>query len=154
MEVWRSAHLTTLASRWRADSHADLFEVEHLVARHHSGSCRIVWTLMPARYLAKAHRHLAVVHLCLVCMRNTMSRPSNGVTLRRCLISASYRIIQTGPQHDQPHAKSVSGHKPSFPQINLFGLLRRASFCIHVRRVDVDVVHLNKCRHRINTMRK
>ena len=36
----------------------DLFTVEHLVARHHSGSCRTVWTLMPARYLAKARRHL------------------------------------------------------------------------------------------------
>ena len=36
------------ASRWRADNHDDLFTVEHLVARHHSGSCRTVWTLMPA----------------------------------------------------------------------------------------------------------
>ena len=100
------------ASRWRADNHDDLFTVEHLVARHHSGSCRTVWTLMPARYLAKAHRHLAVVHTCLVCMRNT-----DVQTFGLCHFASLFdfrisQIIQIGSPHVLPHCKSVRGHRP------------------------------------------
>ena len=83
----------TSASRWRADSHADLFTVEHRVARHHSGPCRTVWTLMPVRYLENAHRHLAVVHTCLVCMRSTDAENSglcHVASLFDCRISPNY----------------------------------------------------------------
>ena len=142
------------ASRWRADSHADLFTVEHLVALHHSGLCRTVWTLMPARHLAKAHRHLAVVHTCLVCVRNT-----DVETFGLCHFASlfDFRISPNYPNRltTCPAAlQKCEEPQASFQQGNLFRLFRRASFCAHVRRVDVDVVHLNKCRHCISTMLK
>ena len=137
-----------------AGVHADLFTVEHLVARHHSGSCRTVWTLMPARYLAKAHRHLAVVHTCLVCVRNT-----DAETFGRCHLTSLFDF-HISPNYPNwlttcPAAlQKCEGPQASFQQGNLFRLLCRASFCAHVRRVDADVVHLNKCRHCVNTPRK
>ena len=144
----------TSASCWRADSHADLFTVEHRVARHHSGPCRTVWTLMPARYLENAHRHLAVVHTCLVCMRNTDAENSglcHFASLFDCRISPNYpNWLTTCPATLQ----KCEGPQASFQQGNLFRLFRRASFCAHVRWLDVDVVHINKCRHCSSSMRK
>ena len=142
----------TSASRWRADSHGDLFTMEHRVARHYSGPCRTVWTLMPARYLAKAHSHLAVVHTCLVCRRNTDAENSglcHFASLFDCRISPKYpNWLTTCPAALQ----KCEGPQASFQQGNLSGLFRRASFCAHVRWVDVDVAHLNKCRHCSSTM--
>ena len=64
------------------------------------------------RYLAKAHRHLAVVHTCLVCMRNTDVK-----TFGLCHFASLFdfrisQIIQIGSPHVLPHCKSVRSHMP------------------------------------------
>ena len=96
----------TSASRWRADSHADLFTVEHLVARHHSGSCRFVWTRMPARSFAKVHLHLVDVHRCVVCTRTTEVE-----TIRRCRLSSLF-VFRISPNYPKwLTTGSMSGQK-------------------------------------------
>ena len=72
----------------------------------------------------------------------------------RCLIAASHQIIQISSPHVLPHCKSVRDHRPPSNKETCFRLFRHASFCAHVRWVDVDVAHLNKCRHCLSTMRK
>ena len=95
VRVYKSVHPTKSASRWRADSHADLITVEHLVVLHHSGSCRLVWTRMPARSFSKVHLHFVDVHRCVVCTRNTEVE-----TFRRCRVSSLFvfRILPNYPK--------------------------------------------------------
>ena len=63
----------------------------------------------------------------------------------------SLRNIHTGLRQDHAQSKSYHGRKISFQQAHVFGLFRcDIFFCKHVRRVDADVVHLNKCSRCMN----
>ena len=138
----------TSASRWRADSHADLFTVEHSLHGTTAIARRLVWTRMPARSFAKVHLHLVDVHRCVVCTRNTEVE-----TFQRCRLS-SHRIIQSGLRQVQCQGKSCNnGHQPPSKNNKRAKLFRRGSFCVHVRQVDTNVVNQDNTPPALTTQR-